>query len=515
MQVLLSLLLVSLSLIGILDSGYISWQEWQQIVPTCGSNFDCGSVLSSPWAHIGPLPVAYLGFMYYITVFILSLLHVFDLDQQAISKKWRRFKATPIELLWLLTIFGFVFSIYLISIMAFAIGEWCKYCLISAATSISLFVITTIYLKMSLQSPAFFIRSLLQKKLGIVYRYLLKPIFFLFDAESVHTNMLNLGQFLGNSKLGKTLLSLCFSVKDPKLLTTQAGINFPNKIGLSAGFDYNGQLSGAVPAVGFGWHTIGTVTLESYGGNQKPRLGRFPDSKALLVNKGLKNLGAKAIITDLQKVRFEIPTGISIASTNKHFDSTRQQMLDILQCFRLFENSSVEHLYYEMNISCPNTFEGEPFTTPDRLELLLRALDKLKISKPIFLKMPIDQNEQETRTLLIVAAKHKVAGVIFGNLSKNKQNTAMTSADRKHWKMLRGNVSGKPTWKQSNKYIALTKKEFGNRFVIVGTGGIFTPEDAAEKIRLGADLVQLITGMVFEGPQLIGEINLEQCYNTR
>ncbi len=515
MQLVLSLIIVSLSLIGIADSGYISWYEWQQIIPECGGNFDCGTVLSSPWAHIGPIPLAYIGFIYYLIAFVLGLLHVIDLEAQTITKKLRRFRATPIELLWLLTLFGFVFSLYLISIMAFAIGEWCKYCLVSAATSSSLFLLSSIYLKTSLARPAYLVRSLLQKKLGMLYRYILKPIFFLFDAEFVHTSMLNAGEAIGKSKIGKTLLRLYFAVQHPTLQTTQAGITFPNKVGLSAGFDYNGQLSGALPAIGFGWHTIGTVTLERYAGNQKPRLGRFPDSKGLLVNKGLKNNGALAIIAQLETQQFEIPTGISIASTNKHFDSTKQQMLDILECFSLFENSKVGHAFYELNISCPNTFEGEPFTTPDRLELLLSALDQLNITKPVFVKMPIDQGTQETRELLSVTAKHKIAGVIFGNLTKNKQNTAMTSEDRKNWKTMRGNVSGKPTWTQSNKHIALTKKEFGNRFVIIGTGGIFSPADAAEKIRLGADLVQLITGMVFQGPQLIGEINLEQCYNTR
>ena len=515
MRLVLSLLLVSLSIIGIADSGYISWNEWQQIIPECGAGFDCGTVLSSQWARIGPVPLAYIGLIYYITAFALSILHVVDLEAGSITKKLQRFKATPIELLWLLTLFGFVFSLYLIWIMAFAIGEWCKYCLISAATSSSLFLLSSIYLKTTLKHPAYCIRTLLQKKFGFLYRHIVKPIFFLFDAEFIHTSMLKTGESLGKSAIGKTLLRHCFSVQHQSLQTTKAGISFPNKVGLSAGFDYNGQLTGILPSVGFGWHTIGTVTLEPYEGNKKPRLGRFPNSKALLVNKGLKNLGARRIIANLENQHFAIPTGISIASTNKHFDSTKQQMLDIVECFWLFDHSRVGHAFYEMNISCPNTFEGEPFTTPDRLELLLSALDQLQLSKPVFVKMLIDQGEQETRVLLTVTAQHNIAGVIFGNLTKNKENTAMTAEDREQWKKMRGNISGKPTWEQSNKHIALTKKEFGNRFVIIGTGGIFSAADAAEKIRLGADLVQLITGMVFQGPQLIGEINLDQCYNTR
>ncbi|NCN82341.1 MAG: dihydroorotate dehydrogenase (quinone) [Candidatus Pacebacteria bacterium] len=514
MQLLISLLLVSLSLIGIADSSYISWYEWQRIVPECGGNFDCGTVLSSPWAHIGPLPIAYLGLAYYLTVFVVGLLHVIDMEEGVISKKLQKYRVTPIEILWLLTLLGFVFSLYLISIMAFAIGEWCKYCLVSAATSSSLFIVSSLYLKFFLKRPALFIRKLLQIKLRFLYQHLVKPVCFLMDAEVVHTKIVRVGEMLGKTKPGQFLTKLLFAVSDKKLEIKLAGITFPNRVGLSAGFDYNGQLTGILPAVGFGWHTIGTITLEPYAGNTKPQLGRFPDSKALLVNKGLKNIGAQGIIDKLSQLPFAIPTGISIASTNKSFGSTRAQILDMLQCFWLFEHSKVEHKYYELNISCPNTFDGEPFTTADRLEILLSAIDDLQLSRPMFLKMPIDQGERETKALLTVADKHKVAGIIFGNLTKDKQNPAVTKADRERWSTLRGNLSGKPTWERSNKLIALTRKEFGKRFVIIGTGGIFSATDAAEKIRLGADLVQLISGMIFQGPQLIGEINLEQCYNT-
>ena len=280
-------------------------------------------------------------------------------------------------------------------------------------------------------------------------------------------------------------------------------------MGLSAGFDYNGNLTGILPSVGFGWHTIGTVTLQPYAGNQKPRLGRFPKSQALLVNKGLKNIGAVEIIKKLKNVEFKIPTGISIASTNKHFNTPKLQIADIIECFKLFEKSKVKHAYYELNISCPNTFGGEPFNTTERLEALLHALDSLKIKRPVYVKMPIDQSEKETLQLLKVIDKHKIAGVIMGNLTKDKTNPAVDPQEVEQWHNKRGNLSGKPTFERSNALIALTKKHFKNRFTIIGTGGIFTPEDAQKKIELGADLVQLITGMIYKGPQLIGSINRE------
>jgi len=226
--------------------------------------------------------------------------------------------------------------------------------------------------------------------------------------------MTSTGQWLGQFTVTKALSAAFFGYYHPQLAVTKDGITFPNRVGLSAGFDYNGQLTQITPAVGFGWHTIGTVTLEPYQGNKKPRLGRFPNSQALLVNKGLKNLGATAVIRSLSTLTFAIPVGISIASTNKLFSDTKAQITDIITCFALFEKSEVTHAYYELNISCPNTFGGEPFTTPARLELLLNALDKLKIKRPVYVKMPIDQSEEETLSLLNVLDKHRIAGVILG-----------------------------------------------------------------------------------------------------
>jgi dihydroorotate dehydrogenase len=201
-----------------------------------------------------------------------------------------------------------------------------------------------------------------------------------------------------------------------------------------------------------------------------------------------------------------IPTGISIASTNTSFASEKEQIQDILKCFKLFEQSSLKHAYYELNISCPNTFGGEPFTTSEKLERLVSKLDGLKITRPVYVKMPIDLSLKETKQLLKTLVPHNIQGVIFGNLTKDKQNPAVHPQDQKRWQLMKGNLSGKPTWQRSNERIALTRSTFGQRFTIIGTGGIFSGADAKEKIKLGADLLQLITGMIYEGPQLIGQI---------
>lgn len=347
------------------------------------------------------------------------------------------------------------------------------------------------------------------KSSGFLYTTILKPVFFAFDPESVHNLMVRFGTQLGRVRLTRWLLKSLWAYEHPSLVTQLNGVTFPNPIGLSAGFDYNGELTDVLPALGFGFHTIGTITLHPYAGNPRPRLVRLPRSQALLVNKGLKNRGARAIIANLKKRPFTIPVGISIASTNQHFANEKAQLNDITTCFKLFEKSPLNHAYYELNISCPNTFGGEPFTTPSKLARLMVQMDKLKLQRPLFVKMPIDQGRAETLALLKTLARHKVQGVIFGNLTKDKANPAVHPDDRKTWLRHKGNVSGQPTRARSTQLIRLTRRQFGHRFTIIGTGGIFTAEDAREKLAAGADLLQLITGLIYKGPQVIGAINAE------
>lgn len=343
---------------------------------------------------------------------------------------------------------------------------------------------------------------------AFVYRSALKPVFFQLDPELVHNHMVSMGALIGKSSWLRQLVQVAWAHKSEKLVVEKDGIRFPNPVGLSAGFDYNADLINILPAVGFGFHTVGTVTLEPYQGNPTPRLARFPRSQALLVNKGLKNLGAEAVIRKLTGVVMPIPVGISIASTNRSFKNEREQIENITSCFRLFERSQVQHAYYELNISCPNTFGGEPFTTPEKLTRLMKKMDGLKLKRPLYVKMPIDQDKNETLQLLKVLDKANVQGVIFGNLTKDKTNPAVHPEDQAIWRGRKGNVSGKPTEHRSNLLIALTKKHYKSRFTIIGTGGIFSGSDALKKIKLGADLVQLITGMIYQGPQVIGQINL-------
>lgn len=344
---------------------------------------------------------------------------------------------------------------------------------------------------------------------SILYKSFLKKIFFFFDAELAHEFVLNSGSFLGKNKILNSFLKNIYSHKYFNLEQKIAGIYFENPVGLAAGFDYEAKLTQIFSSLGFGYATLGTITNEPYTGNPKPRLARLPKSKSLMVYKGFKNEGASKISQKLQNRKFDLPVGISIGRTNSPKLKTQKESIsDIITAFKTFENANINHFYYELNISCPNLLsEDIEFYTSKNLGELLNAVDKLSIKKPIFIKMPINKSNKESLKMLKVIASHKIAGVIFGNLQKDRTQALLDKEEIK--KFNKGNFSGKPTEKRSNELIALAYRHFGNKLLIIGCGGIFSAKDAYRKIKLGANLVQLITGLIYEGPQLVSQINRE------
>lgn len=343
--------------------------------------------------------------------------------------------------------------------------------------------------------------------LSYFYKNLTKPIFFSIDAEKVHTNMLEAGQWLGSNEITQNITDLLFGYTNSKLKQEILDIKFSNPVGLAAGFDYEANLPQILPHVGFGFGTIGTITNQAYEGNPRPMLGRLPKSKSLLVNKGFKNQGIKKIAKKLKNNNFDIPIGISIGRTNTlGLKTQKQSIADIARAFATAEQAKLANKYYELNISCPNLKGNITFYPPKNLADLLKEIDKLRLSKPLFIKMPIEKTDKETLAMLEVIVKHEVAGVIFGNLQKDRKDPALDPAEVSKWE--KGNFSGKPTWKRSNQLVQLAYRHYNKKLLVIGCGGIFSAEDAYTKIRLGASLVQLITGMIYEGPSLISSINL-------
>lgn len=352
-------------------------------------------------------------------------------------------------------------------------------------------------------------RKIIISSSAIFYKYFLRRFIFLFDSEAVHETTVSLGEFLGNTKFTKYLIKNLFQIKNKSLNQTIAGIDFENPIGLAAGFDYQAKLYNILPSFSFGFETIGTITNKPYKGNPKPRLGRLVKSRSLMVYKGFKNEGIRAVVKKLKNKKFESPVGLSIGKTNSQKDNMTQSdaVLDIVSAFKIAEKASLKISYYELNISCPNLFGNVTFYTPKNLQELLTAVTKLKLKKPIFIKMPISKSDKEVLELLNVIVEFKVNGVIFGNTQNNRKDKSFVKEELKKYPV--GNFSGKPTEKRSNELIQLAYKKYGKKLIIIGCGGVFSAKDAYKKIKLGASLVQLITGLVFEGPQIAAKINYE------
>ncbi len=338
------------------------------------------------------------------------------------------------------------------------------------------------------------------------YHYGVRPLLFRFPSEAVHEALTSFGQFSGNNKIITEILSKFFINQDNSIKQSFFGIPFVSPIGLSAGFDYRAELTQVTPVLGFGFETIGTITNYPYKGNSSPRLGRLVRSKSLLVNKGFKNEGIKKVISKLSGKHFSIPIGLSIGRTNSTALSTQKKSVeDICSAFTIAESSGIPFSYYELNISCPNLYGNISFYSKQNLTELLRAVTKLPLAKPLFIKMPIDKTNVEIKKILHVIVGFAVSGVIFGNLQKDRKDPALVQSEVDKYPI--GNFSGKPTQKRSDELIAYAYKHFGDKLLIIGCGGVFSAEDAYQKIRRGASLIQLITGLIFVGPQLICEIN--------
>ena len=338
-----------------------------------------------------------------------------------------------------------------------------------------------------------------------MYKSILKPVLFRFDAEDVHDFFIALGELAGKSILAREIFELVYGYHGADISKTVDGIRYKTPILLSAGFDYNARLTRILSSLSFGGEEVGSVTARPYGGNPKPRLARLKNSRSILVNKGLKNDGVDRIVERMKKTPRvkDFVVGVSIARTNDPSTCTPEDGAeDYVASFRKLNEGGVGD-YYAINISCPNAYGGESFTTPDLLSLLLGKLRETPCEKPMYLKMPINLPWEKFDELLEVAARFNINGVIIGNLNKNYGDLDVRDEAPKEY---RGGLSGKPCFALSNELIEKTKAKWGNTFTIIGCGGIMSPEDAIEKFRRGADLVQLITGMIYEGPGLMKNI---------
>ena len=341
------------------------------------------------------------------------------------------------------------------------------------------------------------------------YRHIIKPILFKQNPDSVHARMLRSGSVVQKLSLVTHLTNSHLAYKNNAMLGQKlAGIDFINPVGLAAGLDKNFEITTMLKAIGFGFMEGGSVTLHECAGNAKPWFYRLPKSKSLVVNVGLANHGIEQVIKRIKSysdnLLHDFTLNISVAKTNSiEAASDKEAIADYVGSLQAIKTAGVGQMV-TLNVSCPNAYGGEPFTTPDRLGNLLTAVDAVNLDQPVFIKLPCDLPWKTFHSLLQVADNHNITGLTISNLAKDR--SAMKLQDKLP-DSIKGNLSGKPTWELSNNLIRQTYEIYADRFIIIGVGGIFTAEDAYVKIKLGASLVELVTGLIFEGPQLIGEIN--------
>lgn len=347
--------------------------------------------------------------------------------------------------------------------------------------------------------------------IGFLYRHFFKKIFFKIEAEKIHQKIINLGRILGSNNFFRKSISFFFNFSDPMLRQDVSGIIFKNPIGLAAGFDKDAKIVKIMSSVGFGFIEVGSITGQPCPGNPKPRLWRLPKSKAIVVNYGLNNDGAKAIAERLTQKKWpaDIPLGINVAKANlPEIVRIEEGINDYLKAISFFLDIGD---YLTINISCPSAYGGQPFTDPDRLNLLLSGVSKFNIKKPIFLKMPPDLSLETVDKIIDLVNQYNLTGFICSNAAKNRNNLKIIPEEIKRVPQDKGGISGKPIEEMTNNLIAYIFQKTKGEKVIIGCGGIFKATDAYKKIKLGASLLQLITGMIFEGPQIISQINLGLC----
>ncbi|WP_340063695.1 quinone-dependent dihydroorotate dehydrogenase [Ascidiimonas aurantiaca] len=336
-----------------------------------------------------------------------------------------------------------------------------------------------------------------------MYKLLIKPLLFLFDPEKVHHFTFAVIRILNRIPLVPALLREMYEVKDAQLEREVFGIRFKNPVGLAAGFDKNAVLYKELSAFGFGFIEIGTVTPKPQPGNPKKRLFRLTADDAIINRMGFNNEGVEAAVNRLKENKDVIIGG----NIGKNKTTPNEEAIsDYEICFEaLYPYVN----YFVVNVSSPNTPNLRALQDKEPLQELLHTLQHQNnckpVAKPILLKIAPDLSNEQLLDIIDIVKTTKIAGVIATN----------TTIDRSGLESPRdlcneqGGLSGKPLRQRSTDVIRFLAEKSNKAFPIIGVGGIHTPDDALEKLEAGADLVQLYTGFIYEGPALIRKINQE------
>ena len=343
------------------------------------------------------------------------------------------------------------------------------------------------------------------------YTRLLRPPLFRLDPEMVHACSIRACRFAGMIPPVRAAFDRCLEVSDESLRTTIGGIPIKNPIGLAAGWDKSGDATRMLGHLGFGFAEIGSISANPSKGNPKPRLFRLPEDRAIVVYYGLQNDGAAVIARRLQMAgKCAVPLGVNIVKTNNGPDAPDDSDEDTLHDYVRSVRAVAPHAdYLVLNLSCPNAKGGKDFFSDTaNIGRLLARLAPERVNPPVFLKVVPNADPAFLEGLIEQAAPYAfVRGFLF-NLPPGKPAWLRLKTPKSVWEKMPGAVSGAPVAASHNACIReLYPRLPPGRFEIIGVGGVFSAEDAYEKIRLGASAVQIYTAMIYEGPGVIRRIN--------
>ncbi len=332
---------------------------------------------------------------------------------------------------------------------------------------------------------------------------LVKKILFQYDAETVHYKVMSWLTKAYNLGFGKRYLESNFCLDHPSLERELFGLRFKNPVGLAAGFDKDAMFIDELACLGFGFIEIGTLTPKPQDGNDKPRLFRFPDDEAIINRMGFNNKGVDAAVERLKHKKTTILIGGNIGK-NK-LTPNDEAIKDYEYCFKkLFDVVD----YFVVNVSSPNTPNLRELQEKKPLYELLLQLQNLNLSypkpKPILLKIAPDLNESQLDDVIEIVTQTRLSGIVATNTTIDREG--MTSDKKVVEHTGAGGVSGKPLKQRSTEIIRYISVKTKGKLPIIAVGGIFTGDDAIEKLEAGACLVQVYTGFIYEGPAIAKKI---------
>ena len=337
-----------------------------------------------------------------------------------------------------------------------------------------------------------------------MYKVLVRPVLFLVDPEKIHHFVFSFLKWSAKIPGVKSLLRSLYCLEDKRLEKKILGITFKNPVGLAAGFDKNAALIDEAACLGFGFIEIGTLTPKPQPGNDKPRLFRLPADQALINRMGFNNDGVLEAVVRLKKRGSKVIVGGNIGK-NKVTENEKA-INDYRLCFEALH----EHVdYFVVNVSSPNTPGLRALQEKEPLRNLLANVKSLSLSKPtkkpVLLKIAPDLSDGQLDDVIEIIKETGTDGIIATNttISREELQTDKTTLE----KIGSGGLSGRPLTTRATEVIRYLRKGFGPGFPIIGVGGIMSSADALEKLNAGADLVQLYTGFIYEGPALIKRIN--------